>query len=216
VLKTFVKLIESGELGLNLTASLVRLAIGLSLAVGTGIPFGVLMGTSKVLSDFFTPLLRLFVGISGIAWIPLITLWLGYGPMVCIFIIWNSVFFAIVYNTMLGVRSMPRDLLRVSRSLGAGPLRIFGEVLLPGSLPAIMNGLRSGLGYGWRGLIAAEMIATNAGLGYSIFLAQKYYDTAQIVLTMIILGSLWLILDRLVFAPLERRTIQRWGVIQKA
>jgi NitT/TauT family transport system permease protein/taurine transport system permease protein len=208
-------MIRSGQLGLDLAASLGRIAVGVAIAVGTGIPFGLMMGTSKAVSEFFSPLLRFSVGVSGIAWIPLATLWLGYGPMVCIFIIWNSVFFAVVYNTMLGVRSMNKDLHRAARTFGAGTLRIYVEVLLPGSLPAILNGLRSGLGYGWRGLIAAEIIATNQGLGYSLFLAQKNYDSAQIVLIMILLGTLWLGIDLLVFAPLEQRTVQRWGLVRR-
>jgi NitT/TauT family transport system permease protein/taurine transport system permease protein len=216
VLNKAREIVESGQGLRDLGASLGRISIGVALAIATGVPFGLMMGTSKPVSDFFTPLLRFSVGISGIAWIPIATLWLGYGPLVCIFIIWNSVFFAIVYNTMLGVRSMNKDLARAARTFGTSTPRIYAEVLLPGALPAILNGLRSGLGYGWRGLVAAEIIATNVGLGYSLFLAQKNYDTAEIVLIMIILGSLWLALDRLVFAPLEQRTVRRWGLVRRA
>lgn len=213
VVSKFFETVASGQFAVDAQASLGRIAVGAGLAIVTGIPFGILMGTVKPIADFFSPLLRFSVGVSGIAWVPLATLWLGYGPLVCIFIIWNSVFFAVVYSTMLGVGSMNRDLMRAAETQGAGPLRIFFEVLLPGSLPAIMTGLRSGLGYGWRGLIAAEMIATSAGFGYSIFVAQKYYDTAEIVLLMITLGVLWLTIDRALLGPLERRTITRWGMM---
>jgi len=212
VVAKLIEVVHSGQVLTDMNASLGRIAIGATIAVLSGIPFGILMGTIRPLSEFFSPLLRFSVGISGIAWVPLATLWLGYGPFVCIFIIWNSVFFAIVYSTMLGVSTINRDLIRAARAAGAGPFRTFFEVFLPGSLPAIMTGLRSGLGYGWRGLIAAEMIATNAGFGYSIFIAQKYYDTAEIVMIMIILGILWLTIDRVLLGPLERRTIKRWGM----
>jgi taurine transport system permease protein len=214
VLDTFVRIASSGQLANDLVASLQRVFIGLSLALVTGVPFGILMGASRLASDFFSPLLRFSVAISGIAWIPLATLWLGYGPHVCIFIIWNSVFFAVVYNALLGVRSIDGDLKRAALSLGAGRARLFWEVLLPGALPSIVTGMRVGLGYGWRGLLAAEMIATSAGLGYSLFEAQKHYDSAEIVLVMIIIGTLWLLMDRMMLAPLERRTIQRWGMIR--
>jgi NitT/TauT family transport system permease protein/taurine transport system permease protein len=215
VLTTFVRVASSGQLVNDLVASLQRVFIGLGLALVTGVPFGILMGASRLASDFFSPLLRFSVAISGIAWIPLATLWLGYGPHVCIFIIWNSVFFAVVYNALLGVRSIDGDLKRAALSLGAGRARMFWEVLLPGALPSIVTGMRVGLGYGWRGLLAAEMIATSAGLGYSLFEAQKHYDSAEIVLIMVIIGTLWLIMDRVMLAPLERRTIQRWGMIRR-
>ncbi len=216
VASTAVRLIQSGQFFNDLGASLERVAMGVGLALVTGVPFGILMGSSRIVSDFFTPLLRFSVALSGIAWIPLATLWLGYGPRVCIFIIWNSVFFAVVYNTMLGVRSIEDDLQRAAQSLGAGRLHLYVEVLLPGALPMIVTGLRVGLGYGWRGLIAAEMIATSSGLGYSLFLAQKFYDASEIVLIMIVIGALWLLMDRLILAPLERRTVQRWGMVRRA
>jgi taurine transport system permease protein len=75
--------------------------------------------------------------------------------------------------------------------------------------------MRVGLGYGWRGLLAAEMIATSSGLGYSLFLAQKNYLTSDLVLIMIVIGILWLIVDRITLAPLERNTIQRWGMTRR-
>jgi NitT/TauT family transport system permease protein/taurine transport system permease protein len=215
VLSAGARLVASHQLFLDVGASLGRVAIGVGLALATGVPFGILMGSSRIVSDFCTPLLRFSVALSGIAWIPFATLWLGYGPQVCIFIIWNSVFFAVVYNTMLGVRSIDGDLQRAARSLGAGRLRLYTEVLLPGSLPATVMGMRVGLGYGWRGLIAAEMIATSSGLGYGLFLAQKHYQTDDIVLIMIVIGSLWLLMDRFILAPLERRTVQRWGMTRK-
>jgi taurine transport system permease protein len=216
VVDSAVLLVRSGQLPRDILASLERIAIGVGLALATGVPFGILMGSNRVVSEFFTPLLRFSVALSGIAWIPFATLWLGYGPQVCIFIIWNSVFFGIVYNTMLGVRSIDIDLKRAAVSLGAGTGRLYAEVLLPGSLPSIVTGMRVGLGYGWRGLLAAEMIATSSGLGYSLFLAQKNYLTSDLVLIMIVIGILWLIVDRITLAPLERNTIQRWGMTRRS
>ncbi len=85
------------------------------------------------------------------------------------------------------------------------------EVLLPGALPNIVTGIRTGLGFAWRGLIAAEMIATNVGLGYMLFVARDFYRTEVIVLGMIVIGVLWLLLDRFVLAPLERATDRTLG-----
>lgn len=205
---------SSGDLIEHLGASLRRVLIGAVLAIGTALPFGIALGASRILAAFFTPLLRFSVALAGIAWIPIATLWLGYGDGAVIFIVWNAMFFALTYHAMLGVQRIPTELIRAARSLGTGRLRMFWEVLLPGALPSIVTGLRVGLGYGWRGLVAAEIIASSAGLGYALFLAQKYFDTDVIIASMIIIGVLWLITDRLLLAPLERRTVGRWGMTE--
>ncbi len=212
VIAAITEMWASGDLVRHLAASVQRVAIGSVVAVVTALPFGIALGANAALSAFFSPLLRFSVALAGIAWIPLATLWLGYGDGAVIFIVWNAMFFALTYNTMLGVRRIPIQLVRAARSMGTGRVRMFWEVLLPGALPSIVTGLRVGLGYGWRGLVAAEIIASNAGLGYALFLAQKYFKTDVIIASMIIIGVLWLLMDRAVLAPLERRTIERWGM----
>jgi NitT/TauT family transport system permease protein/taurine transport system permease protein len=212
VASAFAEMVTTGELWLHLGASLRRVAIGVVIAVVTAIPFGILLGASRLAAAFFSPLLRFSVALAGIAWIPLATLWLGFGDRAVIFIVWNAMFFALTYNAMLGVQRIPTQLLRAARSLGTSRPRMFVEVLLPGAMPSIVTGLRVGLGYGWRGLVAAEIIATSAGLGYSLFLAQKFFRTDIIIMGMIIIGLLWLMMDRALLAPLERRTVERWGM----
>lgn len=212
VAQAFVRMTTNGELARHLGASLRRVLLGSVLAIVTALPAGIALGASARLAAFFSPLLRFSVALAGIAWIPIATLWLGYGDGAVVFIVWNAMFFALAYNTMLGVRRIPVELLRAARSLGTGRARMFLDVLLPGSLPSVVTGLRIGLGYGWRGLVAAEIIAGDAGLGYALFLAQKYFQTDVIITSMIVIGVLWLLLDRLVLAPLERRTVERWGM----
>ena len=207
----FTEMLSNGSLWRHVGASITRVLQGAGLAIVLGVPFGILMGISKAVAGFFSPLLRFSVALAGIAWIPLATLWFGYGNSAVIFVVFNAVFFAIVYNTMLGVRQIDTNVLRAARSLGAGPWRMFWQIHLPGAAPSIATGLRVGMGFAWRGLIAAEIIATSAGLGYSLFLARQYYQTNVIILMMVIIGVLWLVMDRLLLAPVERRTVQRWG-----
>ncbi len=173
-------------------------------------------GRQRGVSAFLTPLFRFFSVLAGIAWIPIATLWFGYGFGAITFVIFNAVFFIVAYNTLLGVTAIPMRLRHAAASLGAGPVAMVTEVLLPGALPNIVTGIRTGLGFAWRGLIAAEMIATNVGLGYMLFVARDFYRTEVIVLGMIVIGVLWLLIDRLILAPLERATIERWGLVQRA
>ena len=208
--------IKDGTLIQHIGASLMRVAVGTVLALLVAIPLGIAMGVSPVVSSFLTPLFRFFSVLAGIAWIPIATLWFGYGFGAITFVIFNAVFFIVTYNTLLGVSTIPLPVRNAAASLGAGKWAMLTEVLLPGALPNIVTGIRTGLGFAWRGLIAAEMIATNVGLGYMLFVARDFFTTEVIVLGMIVIGVLWLLLDRLLLAPLERATIERWGMVQRS
>jgi NitT/TauT family transport system permease protein/taurine transport system permease protein len=202
-----------GSIVRHVVTSLARVVIGTVLAVLVAVPLGILMGVSRGVSAFLTPLMRFFSVLAGIAWIPIATLWFGYGFGAIVFVIFNAVFFVVAYNTLLGVSTIPMPLRHAARSLGAGRWSMLTDVLLPGALPNIVTGIRTGLGFAWRGLIAAEMIATNVGLGYMLFVARDFYQTEVIVLGMIIIGVIWLLIDRLILVPLERATIERWGMV---
>ncbi|MDR7400890.1 MAG: ABC transporter permease [Armatimonadota bacterium] len=216
VAAALVQQVRTGDLADHIAQSLRRVLVGTTLAVATSIPLGVAISSSRVLAGLLLPVLRFFSVLAGIAWIPLATLWFGYGFGAITFIIFNAVFFIVLYNTLLGVSSIPQVLRDAARCLGARPWQVLVEVLLPGALPNIVTGIRTGMGFAWRGLIAAEIIATNAGLGYMIFLARDFYRTEVIVLGMILIGALWVLIDRSVLAPLERRTIERWGLTRGA
>ena len=213
VARAGIETIQDGTLVRHIGASLGRVAVGTVLAILVSIPLGVAMGLSRGVSGFLTPLFRFFSVLAGIAWIPIATLWFGYGFGAITFVIFNAVFFVVAYNTLLGVSSIPLPLRRAAASLGASGWTMLTQVILPGALPNIVTGVRTGLGFAWRGLIAAEMIATNVGLGYMLFLARDFYRTEVIVFGMIVIGIIWLVLDRLLLAPLERATIERWGMV---
>jgi NitT/TauT family transport system permease protein/taurine transport system permease protein len=216
VYKAGLEAVNDGSIFKHVAASLGRVAVGTLIAIAVSIPLGVAMGLNPIVSDFLSPLFRFFSVLAGIAWIPIATLWFGYGFGAITFVIFNEVFFVVTYNTLLGVASIPMPLRNAAASLGANGWTLLTQVILPGALPNIVTGIRTGLGFAWRGLIAAEMIATNVGLGYMLFLARDFYKTEVIVLGMIIIGLIWLAIDRLILAPVERATIERWGMVRRA
>jgi taurine transport system permease protein len=211
-----IEALLDGSLIRHAGASLWRVFVGTLLALLVAIPMGVAMGVSPAVSSFLTPVFRFFSVLAGIAWIPIATLWFGYGFGAIVFVIFNAVFFVVTYNTLLGVASIPMPLRHAAASLGANGWQMLTQVLLPGALPNIVTGVRTGLGFAWRGLIAAEMIATNVGLGYMLFVARDFYRTEVIVFGMIVIGLLWLLIDRLLLVPLERATMERWGMVGQA
>lgn len=215
VVRSFGSLVYTGILPEYLQDSMVRLAVGAFWGIALGIPLGVLVGLSTRAHTALWPLLLFFQAIGDIAWLPILVIWLGYGLTTMTVVIVYTVIFPVVLNTVLGVRSISITMHRAALSLGASRARLLWEVVLPGALPNIITGLRNGLGYGWRALIATEIIVGTSGIGFLMFDARRAGSVVEILLGMIILGILWYIVDSWILAPLERATGQRWGLVTR-
>jgi taurine transport system permease protein len=215
VVRAFADLVYKGILPDYLADSVLRLAVGAACGIALGIPLGVLIGLSKTAHRALWPLLLFFQAIGDIAWLPILVIWFGYGLTTMTFVIVYTVIFPIVLNTVLGVRSIPINMHRAALSLGASRLRMLWEVVLPGALPNIVTGLRNGLGYGWRALIAAEIIVGTSGIGFLMFDARRAGSVVEILLGMVVLGLLWYIVDSWILAPVERATGERWGLVTR-
>ncbi|MCC7347782.1 MAG: ABC transporter permease [Variibacter sp.] len=202
-----------GRLAENVLASLWRLFLGAVFGIVTGLVGGFIAGLYRHVSDFLNPLIVFFNAISGIVWLPLMIGWLGIGTALAVFLIWNTVFFIVFQNTVLGVQLVPRVFEQGIASLGGGRWEVIRSVTLPGALPYILTGIRSGLGFGWRALIAAELVGAPQGLGQMIFAAAEYHRSDIIIAGCLIIGLIAIAMDRWMLAPIERRTIQRWGLV---
>ncbi len=216
VIASFGNLIYKGILPDYLEDSIVRLVLGAGVGTLTGIPLGLLIGLSPLGQRFLWPLIVFFQAVGDIAWLPILLIWFGFGLTTMTFVIVYTVLFPVVLNTVLGVRSIRLEFVRAAQSLGAGRLRILHEVIVPGALPNIITGLRNGLGWGWRALIASEMIVGTSGVGFMMFDARRAGQVTEVLLGMILLGLLWYVVDGWILVPLERATIERWGVVARA
>jgi ABC-type nitrate/sulfonate/bicarbonate transport system permease component len=205
-----------GELPAQIAASLKRLCLGAAVGIFTGIVGGFIAGLYRNVAEFLNPLVVFFNAISGIVWLPLMIGWLGIGTALAVFVIWNTVFFIVFQNTVLGVQLVPEVLEQGVRALGGGRLETIRSVILPGALPYILTGIRSGLGFGWRALIAAELVGAPDGLGQMIFAAADYHRSDIIIAGCLIIGMIAIAMDRWLLIPIERRTIARWGLVLDA
>ena len=207
------ELAAKGELGVHVLASLWRLLLGALLGVVTGVIGGFIVGLNRPISEFLSPLIVFFNAISGIVWLPLVIGWLGIGTALAVFLIWNTVFFIVFQNTVLGVQLVPQVYEQGVQALGGGRWETIRTVILPGALPYILTGLRSGLGFGWRALIAAELVGATTGLGQMIFGASEFHRSDIIIGGCLIIGTIAIAMDRWLLLPIERRTIERWGLV---
>lgn len=216
VAETFWALLSSGVLLDYLLASVTRLFIGCAAGFVLAVLLGYAIGVSRIMDRIFSPIITITQPIPGIAWIPLAILWFGLGPMAVGFIIFLSAFFPIVMNTITGVRTIGNEYMKASRVFRFSPRMMLLDVILPGALPYIVTGTRIGFGYGWRALVAGEMIAASSGLGYMIFDARSYLKTDEVIVGMLTIGLFWAAVERCVLRPIEQRTIERWGMAKAA
>jgi ABC-type nitrate/sulfonate/bicarbonate transport system permease component len=207
VFKTVVEMILSGYLWEHLSISLLRVAGGFLLAAVIAIPLGLGMALSQTFNSFTDPFIKIFSPIPGIAWVPLAILWFGLGDRAAIFIITIGSIFPIIMNTIQGVQDVDQHLVDASRMMGASSWQVLRRVFMPSLIPYLITGLRIGLGFAWRVVIAAEMVGVPKGIGYMLSVGRSTGRTDITIVTMVCLGVLMLLLERFIFVPLEKHTL---------
>jgi sulfonate transport system permease protein len=195
VAAAFADLSASGELLKHTVASLRRVAIGYALAVLLAVPLAVAFSVSGALKAFIEPLLEFLRQIPPLALMPLLMLWLGIGETQKIGIIILACFFPIFLGMRGGIAQVDRKLVEVGKVCGLTQPEIIRRIVLPSALPALVIGLRIGLGYSWRALVGAELIASSAGLGYMITDAQDLARTDIVLAGILVIGLIGLAAD---------------------
>ena len=216
VWRAFRELVEKGILPVYLLDSLGRYAAGVAIGTTLGIAAGLLIGLSRTADRILSPAVNFMFAIVEVAWIPIFVIWWGYGLKTILIALVYVVFFPILYNTLVGVRTVPPVLINATLSLGASRWQVLAHVILPSALPNIITGFRVGAGFAFRGLIFAEIIAAKSGIGYLIFEGATNHQTARTIVGMIVLGLLWLAIDNVYLKPIERVTVERWGSVTTA
>jgi ABC-type nitrate/sulfonate/bicarbonate transport system, permease component len=212
---TLVVLSEHGVLAEYISTSLSMVGFATLISLAIGVPVGFVVGSNRYAARSLEGFLRFLQGVSGIAWLPLVIIWCGFTHTTTLVVVIYTLIVPIIFNTMVGVRAVPEYYALALRSLGASRLRLITNVYLPGALPSIVVGVRLGMGYGWRALIAAEMLVRQGGLGDLIFGARTSGQIDRIIVGMILIGTLYVIVDRLLIQPIENLTVARWGVLRK-
>ncbi len=215
VLRGFVEVLGNGVLLRHVKDSVFRFLGYYALASAAGVIAGFLMGIVPGLGRFVRPLLGFFNAIAGIAWLPLAMIWFGAGEPTVAFVTANGVFFVVVINTLVGIQTVPPIYEQGLSVLGARKLGVVRDVLLPGAFPAVLNGLRLAMGFGWRALVASEMVAAASGLGYMIYRSSYDFRYDIVWAGILLLGMISFIIDRVVFVPLQRWTVERWGLVHE-
>jgi NitT/TauT family transport system permease protein len=196
----------------SLQPLIIGYVVGLALA---GI-LTTLAVMSRVASDALTTLSAMFNPLPAIAILPLALIWFGLGIPSLVFVIVHSVLWAVAVNTLTGFRSVPETLRLSGRNYGLKGVRYVLHILVPAAFPAILAGLKIGWAFGWRTLVAAELVfgvsSRSGGLGWYIFQARAELDTPTVFAGLFAVILIGLFVESAIFRVIEARTVQRWGM----
>ncbi|WEX10783.1 ABC transporter permease [Chelativorans sp. AA-79] len=148
--------------------SLTEFALGFALALVVSVPLGALLGTSKHARYVLDPPLMALYIAPTLVLLPIMVIWLGIGMASKVAVVFLGVIFPIIVNTMAGMREADPRLIRAARSFGASRLDIFTRILVPGSLPSILMGVRLAVGRGVLGVVVGELYVSQAGVGHQL------------------------------------------------
>ncbi len=192
--KALYNWVADGSIWKDLWISSQELVVGYLLALGVGLPLGLLTGWYRRVAFAIDPFISFFYSTPRIALLPLLIIWLGIGVNSKIAVIFLGAFFPVVINTAAGVRNLDPGLIKTARSFGASDLQLFRTVALPGAVPFILAGARLGVGHALIGVVVGELVAAQAGIGYVMATAGATFQTAKVFAGLFIIATAGLLM----------------------
>jgi len=217
VLAAITQAWESGRLQLAVATSLERGVIGFLISVAIGTPLGLLLAEVRPLRRAIGPIISGLQVLPSVAWVPAAIIWFGLSDATVYFVVLMGAIPSIVNGLIAGVDQVPPQLRRVGTVLGARRWRLATLVVLPAALPGYVAGLKQGWAFSWRSLMAAEIIAMGGtigfGLGSMLQQTRELADLAGVLATILVILAIGILIELVVFAPLERRMLRRRGLL---
>lgn len=192
--------------------SMKRMAIGYGVSLVLGVSLGIAIARFYLMERTVGVLVSGLQALPSITWLPLALIWFGLNDKAIIFVVVLGSLLAITTATTDGVKNMPTLYLRAARNLGANGPAMYLRVILPASLPSIITGMKLGWSFAWRSLMAAELLFVTPGLGQLLDAGRALNNIAQVMAIMVVIVVLGLVVDSLVFSPIERGVRRRWGL----
>jgi NitT/TauT family transport system permease protein len=206
--RVYTELFVDREVWAHLQVTLTEFAIGYLIGASVAIVLGVLLGRSRFLSAVIQPFIIGFYAIPKVALAPLFIVWFGLDMNSKIAMVTLFTFFIVFVNSYSGIRSIDEHFVNLARLMGASRWSVIRRIMLPSAAPPILLGLRTSIPYGMIGAVVGEFMASNRGIGYSIYKAAQLLDTPGVFAGIVILVVVVLLLTTVV-GRLERRAV-RW------
>ncbi|TFD88834.1 ABC transporter permease [Cryobacterium serini] len=208
---------SSERLQLAVATSLERGGLGFLIAVAIGTPIGLLLAECRPVRRAVGPLLSGLQVLPSVAWVPAAIIWFGLTDATVYFVILMGAVPSIANGLVSGVDQIPPQLRRVGTVLGASRFEMATLVVLPAALPGYFSGLKQGWAFAWRSLMAAEIITTGGtigfGLGTMLNQSRELADLAGVLATILVILFVGILVELVIFAPIERRLLRRRGLM---
>lgn len=195
-----------------LWGSLRRMLLGYLLVMGVGLSGGMLLGRVPLVDQIMGSVAVALHAIPGAAWVPLSIIWFGMTEQAVIFTILLGAAGIVMVNTDTGIREVPPLIQRAAKTMGASGLRYFWFVVVPAAVPKIVDGLRLAWAFGWRALMAGELLTSVPGLGQMLNRVAKAQQLDQLLAIMLLIAVIGIVVDGLIFKRLEHTVRVRWGL----
>ncbi len=203
-------MVKEGTIWQDLATSGIEFGLGFGLATIIGVPLGILMGWYRRLNAVLEPFVNALYATPRIALLPLIVIWFGIDLGSKVAIVFLSTVFPILVNTMVGIRTVDRDFIKVARSFGASDRQLFMTVALPSTVPFLLTGLRLGLGHALIGIVVGEMYGATSGIGYMMAVAGATFQTDRVMVGIIVIAASGMIMTQML-KMIEMR-FEKWRV----
>ena len=197
VFQTFLAMVYDGSIFENIFASLYRVLVGYFLAFILSFILALIFYLKADIFPYFSNILDFFKNIPPLGMIPLLILWVGIGEVSKITIVFMASFFPIFLNIQKGFMEADKNMIEMGRAFSYNDREIFTKLVLPSSLKDIFVGARIGLGYAYRSIIAAEMLAASRGLGYLINFSRLMSRTDKVIVGILLIGFIGMISDKI-------------------
>lgn len=197
VFRTFLQMLQSGEIFVDIAISFGRVLKGFFIAFVLAFTMGTYRILRPGIEKYYEYILQFFRNVPPLSMIPLLILWCGIGETTKTVIIVLASFFPMYLNIVKGFTGCDKHLLEVGDVFGYTRVKKFTHIILPYASADILVGMRIGMGYSWRAIIGAEMVAASTGLGHMILFAQQMSRTDKVIVGIVIIGIVGLVTDKI-------------------
>ncbi len=204
--------VVDGSLFFGIGTSMIRLMIGLAIAIAGGVVLGIFMARIEIVNQTIGSLVLGLQSIPSIAWVPLAILWFGLTDAGIIFVTAIGAIFAVTINTYTGVKNIDPNYIAAARNMGAKGSQLITAVLLPAAFPYMISGFKQGWAFAWRGVIGAELLFSFLGLGFLLNVGRQLTDVSQVIAIMLVIMGIGVLVDGFVFKKIENKVMFRWGL----
>jgi len=201
-----------GSLFFGIGTSILRLVVGLTIAIVGGVILGIFMARVETVNQTIGSLVLGLQSIPSIAWVPLAILWFGLTDGGIIFVTAIGAIFAVTINTYTGVKNINPHYIEAARNMGAKGTQLVTNVLIPAAFPYMISGFKQGWAFAWRGVIGAELLFSFLGLGFLLNVGRQLNDVSQVIAIMLVIMMIGIAVDGFIFKKIENKVMSRWGL----